>query len=62
MDNLRMAYAKEYGASRAETMMSDLTSQGDSVEVRQEKMQSYAKMLVQTSAPCSKRVSCKYSA
>jgi len=60
MDNLRSAYTKEYGSAVSERMMRDLSIESDSFEVRQGKIQSYAKDLVQKSAPCSKRVSSKY--
>jgi len=60
VDNLRAAYRKEYGEAVAERMMVDLSSEGDTFEMQQEKVQSYAKNLVQKSAPCSKRVSSKY--
>lgn len=61
MESLRVLAAREYGAEYTSQLVEDLSDERDSVEQRNTKMQYWGKRMLTSSAPCSKRVSTKYS-
>lgn len=60
LESLRATAMKEYGDVYTSEMMDQLQDSSLSTEMRAERMQSYAKRMVLSSAPCSKRLSSKY--
>jgi len=61
IENLRVLAAREYGAEYTSQLVMDLSDERDSAEERSTKMQYWGKRMLTSSAPCSKRVSTKYS-
>lgn len=61
IESLRALAAREYGAEYTSQLVEDLSDERDSVEQRNTKMQYWGKRMLTSSAPCSKRVSTKYS-
>jgi len=60
VESLLAVAEKEYGSDYTAQLRQDLSVESDSMEVRGEKMASWSKRMLTSSAPCSKRVSAKY--